>query len=113
MCDGIENELEGIDLGDVRLNRRSKHVLKALAAKSEASINMACETWADTMAAYRLFNNPGVLPEKILAPHRQATAARMSQEPVVLVVQDTTELDFTKHPAADVRHLNNEHRRGL
>lgn len=113
MCDGIENELEGIDLGDVRLNRRSKHVLKALAAKSEASINMACETWADTMAAYRLFNNPGVLPDKILAPHRQATAARMSQEPVVLVVQDTTELDFTKHPAADVRHLNNEHRRGL
>jgi len=113
MCDGIANELEGIDLGDERRNRRSKKVIETLAANAEASINMACATWHDTIGAYRLFNSPEVTPEKILQPHRQATLVRMREEPVVLIVQDTTELDYTKHPAEDVRYLNTEHRRGL
>lgn len=113
MCDGISDELEGIDLGDVRLNRRSKEVLKSLAANAESSVNMACQTWADTIGAYRFFNNPEVTAEKILEPHRQATVERMRAQPVVLIVQDTTELDLTKHAPVDVRHLNNKHRRGV
>ncbi len=43
MCDGIADELQGIDLGDVRLNKRSKQVIEALAANPEASINASCE----------------------------------------------------------------------
>ena len=29
MCDGIADELQGIDLGDIRLNKRSKQVIEA------------------------------------------------------------------------------------
>ncbi len=32
MCEGIADELQGIDLGDMRLNKRSKQVIEALAA---------------------------------------------------------------------------------
>jgi hypothetical protein len=113
MCEGIAKELEGIDLGDERLNRRSKKVLETLAANPEASVNGACESWADTLAAYRFFDNRAVTPEKILAPHRAATVVRMRQQPVALIVQDTTELDYTAHPPRDAQCLNRLKRRGL
>jgi len=37
----------------------------------------------------------------------------MREQPVVLIVQDTTELDYTQHPAKDARCLNTEQRFGL
>jgi hypothetical protein len=113
MCEGIVDELQGIDLGDKRLNLRSQQVIEALAANPEASVNAACEGWSDTLAAYRLFNNDAVTPEQILRPHREATQRRMREQSVVLIVQDTTELDYTKHPTVDARCLNREQRFGL
>ncbi len=113
MCEGIALELEGIELGDERLNRRSKQVLESLGANPEASINAACEGWSETLAAYRFFDNSAVTPEKILQPHRDATVRRMQDHPVVLVVQDTTELDFTAHPPRDAQCLNRPERFGL
>ena len=113
MDEGIASELEGIQLGDERLNRRSSKVLAALAANPEASINAACDGWSDTQAAYRFFDNSAVAPEKILAPHREATVNRMRNQPVALVVQDTTELDFTSHPPRDAKCLNKPDRFGL
>ncbi len=105
MCEGIVEELQGIDLGDKRLNRRSQLVMETLAANPEASVIGACDGWSDTLAAYRFFNNDSVTPEQILRPHREATQRRMREHPVVLIVQDTTELDFTKHLTdADSQH---------
>ena len=113
MCEGIVEELRGIDLGDKRLNRRSQQVIEALAANPEASVNAACEGWSDTLGAYRLFNNSAVTPEQILLPHLEATQRRMREHSVVLIVQDTTELDYTKHPTDDAQCLNTELRFGL
>lgn len=113
MSERIGDELRGIDLGDKRLNQRSVKVLEALAANPEASVNGAVNGWADTQAAYRFFDNANVTPEQILAPHRQATVERMQEHPVVLIVQDTTELDYTEHPTKDALCLNSEQRFGL
>jgi hypothetical protein len=113
MCEGIAAELEGIDLGDKRLNKRSQQLIKALAANSEASINSACDGWGDTVAAYRFFDNRAVDPDLILKPHIEATKKRMREHPVVLVIQDTTETDYTSHAPDDVRCLNTEDRFGL
>jgi hypothetical protein len=113
MSAGIGAELVGIDLGDERLNRRSVKVLKALAAQSQASINAACQGWAETMAAYRLFDHAEVSPEKILAPHQAATRKRIREQPTVLIVQDTTEFDFTAHPPRDARCLDKSYRFGF
>lgn len=113
MCEGIDEELAGMDLGDKRLNHRGEQILKTLASNPEASINAACEGWSETVAAYRFFDNDNVTPEQVLLPHRQATQKRMREQPVVLIVQDTTELDFTKHPTHDARCLNTEKRFGL
>ncbi len=109
MCEGIVDELCGIQLADQRLNQRSCQILEALVANPEASINAACDGWSDMIAAYRFFNNASVTPEQILQPHREATKRRLREHPVVLIVQDTTELDFTK----DARCLNTPDRFGL
>jgi hypothetical protein len=113
MCEGIAGELQGIDLGDKRLNRRSEQIIEALAADPQASVNGACNGWADTLAAYRFFNNEAVDPHQILQPHVDATKRRMQEQPVVLIVQDTTELDFSQHPPDDAGCLNKEDRFGL
>jgi hypothetical protein len=112
MCDGIADELQGIDLGDRRLNKRSVKVIEALAADPQASVNGAVNGWGDTQAAYRFFDNSQVTPEQILRPHRQATVRRMQEQAVVLLVQDTTELDYTAHPPQDAGRLDRAERRG-
>lgn len=113
MCEGIAAELAGIDLGDKRLNRRSERIIEALAADPQASVNAACDGWSDTLAAYRFFDNKGVEPNQILQPHIDAAKRRMNEHPVVLILQDTTELDFSAHPADDAGCLNEKHRFGI
>jgi hypothetical protein len=111
----IEDELQGIDLGDVRRNRRCKLLMQRLAVDPQASINAACDGPSEMVSATRFFQNEAVREEGILAPHRQATLRRMKQEPVVLVIQDTTELDFTyeKLIVLGTGPLNDENRLGL
>ena len=113
MCEGIAGELEGIDLGDSRLNKRSERILEALAADPQASVNAACDGWGDTIAAYRFFDNKAVEPQQILQPHVDATKRRMRAQPVVLILQDTTELDFSSHPPDDAGCLDKENRFGI
>jgi hypothetical protein len=113
MSGRISDELAGINLGDKRLNQRSLNVIEALSIDPAASINGSFETWGDTLAAYRLFDNANVTPEAILQPHVSATLTRIAVEPVVLIVQDTTELDFSLHPPTDAGCLNKAARFGL
>jgi Transposase DNA-binding/Transposase Tn5 dimerisation domain len=113
MCERISDELLGIEMGDERLNKRSRKVLEALAANPEASINGAVNGWADTQAAYRFFDNENVTPEQILEPHLAATLRRMQEHPVAIIAQDTTELDYSDHPTRDALCLNRDDRHGI
>ncbi len=113
MSSNISDELSGIDLGDKRLNQRSHQVIKSLSIDPQASVNASFDKWADTIAAYRLFDHDAITPEAILKPHYEATLARIGEHPLVLIVQDTTELDFTKHPPKDAGCLNKANRFGF
>jgi hypothetical protein len=88
-------EMLTANLGDERLNRRAARVLNRLADRPEGSVPSAFQSWSETLAAYRFFDNQKVTAEKVLEPHRDATLKRAEEFPVVLCVQDTTELDFT------------------
>ena len=109
----IAEEPNTIDLGDQRLNRRSRRVLEKLYTKPGASIPAACGGWPETKAAYRLFDQEGVTGQQILEPHYQASAERMAAHPVVLCIQDTTELDYTGKSIEGLGPLNYENRQGL
>src|SRR5262249_2757942 len=89
-------EMKAVDLRDQRLNRRVKRVLAQLAGKPTASIPAACGGHAEMMAAYRFFSNDKVDFDGVLAPHSDATRARIAAQPLALLVPDTTELDLTR-----------------
>ena len=92
-------EMGGAALGDARLPRRLVTLSRQFFARPQAHIPEACGQRAAAKAAYRFFAHPHVTLPKILAPHRAQTCARVAAHPVVLAVQDTTELDYTAHPA--------------
>ena len=100
-------------LGDERLNKRAKVLVERLSAKPTASIPMACRGWGETVAAYRFLGNEEVDWQAILAPHWARTRERMRAHPVVLCLQDTTELDFNGQGIAGLGRLNYEARRGM
>jgi hypothetical protein len=89
-------EMRTADLRDERLNERLTTVLSALGERPTASIPAACGGLNEMIAAYRFFDNDKVCYERILAPHAERTLERIAAQPVVLLVQDTTELDFTR-----------------
>jgi hypothetical protein len=91
-------EMLKANLGDKRLNRRASKILHQLAQRPEGSVPSTFQSWPETLAAYRFFDNEKVSAEKVLEPHRDATLERVREFPVVLCVQDTTELDFTGKP---------------
>lgn len=94
----LAHELEDVSLGDKRLNWRLLDTGSKLEANPGASINQACDDWADTKASYRLFDNKKTTAEKILEPHMARTRARASKYKRVLSIQDTTYLNYTHHP---------------
>jgi Transposase DNA-binding/Transposase Tn5 dimerisation domain/Transposase DDE domain len=90
------DEMKTAALNDKRLNDRLREVLSQLAARPTASIPAACGGRAEMDGAYRLFDNEKATFENILQPHAAATRQRIAAQPVVLLVQDTTEADLTK-----------------
>ena len=53
--------------------------------------------WAETKATYRFFNQSGVSFETVSAPHWDRTRMACSQPGEYLIIEDTTDLDYTKH----------------
>ncbi len=92
------DEFATVKLQDARLNSRCGELAVQLAMQPTGPINQACEDWADTKAAYRFFDNDKVTPERIRAPHHQRTVERIAQYQQVLAVQDTSFLNYTRHP---------------
>lgn len=88
-------------------------MMERFSANPTASIPDACDSWSETCAAYRFLGNGDVEWEAILAPHWARTAQRMRAQPVVLCIQDTTELDFNGQEIDGLGPLNYEARRGM
>jgi hypothetical protein len=97
----VVEEMKTVDLNDERLDRRLLEVLSQLGERPTASIPAACGGYAEMTAAYRLMDNERVTFDDVLQPHQDATRERMASQPVVVLVQDTTEIDVTR-PAQQV-----------
>jgi hypothetical protein len=92
-------ECADADLGDARRTQRLVELATVFAQHPSASLPQACGHRAMLQAAYRFFDNEAIDPQAILASHVLATSDRLASVPRVLAVQDTTELDWTAHPA--------------
>lgn len=97
----VEQEFARVRLGDRRLDQRLKHLAAALAAAPQESLPKACGAWKDGKAAYRFCSNPSVTRETVMKGHFEATADRIRGLGEVLVVEDTTTLNFSHHPEVE------------
>lgn len=106
-------ELHTTGLADPRLERRLSRMVEGFAEHPEASCTEALGR-AGAKAAYRFWDNPHIQPEDILVGHAGQCAQRGAEYPVVLVAQDTTEIDLTGHPATQgMGYLASPRGRGL
>jgi hypothetical protein len=95
----VGEELRGIDLGDGRLNERTRKIGESFARFPTSRINQACKGWMASKAAYHYFGLDKVTPDKIIAPHIDRTVSRMKGHRTVLALQDTVFFSFN-HKAA-------------
>jgi hypothetical protein len=103
------------DLGDRRRTRRLVRAAAPCARHPGGSLPAAMPSPADLKALYRLANHPRVTHAAVLRPHLAWTRRRMAEHPgVVLLVHDTTELDFTGQRSlhAELGYLGGPKQRG-
>jgi hypothetical protein len=98
-ADWADREFGAVDLGDRRLNRRAVKVAAAMAGDPQASIPAQNGLWKATKGAYRLFEHPRTTFESMASSHWEQTRRLAGAGGVVLMIQDTTNLDYTSHPA--------------
>ena len=84
-------------LGDARRTRRLVTLAAQMAGNSDGSIPQQTGCAADMKAAYRLFTDEHVTHAAILAPHLAQTRRAIGERSQVFLVQDTTQLNFTRH----------------
>lgn len=94
-----DEEFGAADLGDIRRTRRLIRLAHELGQRPTASLPDATQDPALLKAAYRFFDTDAITPTAILASHISATYDRCSRVAIVLAVQDTSELDWSQHPA--------------
>ncbi|HAP0344071.1 TPA: IS4 family transposase [Escherichia coli] len=106
----VIKELESLNVGDIRLEKRIKHVLSVLSRSPKESIPVSCRTWSETKAAYRCFSSDKISADKIMAPHKKNIIERTKQFKRALALQDTTELNYSgqkkKQGVGPRRHEN-------
>jgi len=93
------NECADAELGDLRRTNRLVELAHVLAQHPTAALPEACGDGAMLKAAYRFFSHDDIKPQDFLESHIESTYARLAQVPLVLAVHDTTEVDWTGHPA--------------
>lgn len=99
--DWAQQEFGLAELGDARRTRRLVTMATQLAQTPSGTLPQAIPEWTELKAAYRLLSQPKNTPDKIQAPHFQRTQQECRQPGEYLLIEDTTELDYTNHPATE------------
>jgi len=91
-------EFAAAQLPDARHRKRLCMIAQAFAQKPTAPIPQACAGWTQAKGAYRFMENQAIEPSAIRQSHHQATLQRVRAQRLVLAIQDTTTLNYSRHP---------------
>jgi hypothetical protein len=92
-----------VELGDERLSKRLSKLLEQLASDPTASISAACKDPYQAKAVYRFIGNDDVTTEAITKIARDITLKNINSTnpPIVLIPEDTSELNYDNLKATD------------
>src|SRR5256714_15095407 len=93
-----EHTFGSVRLGHQDRTERAVKMAQAIAHDPSASLPAQMQSQAATQAAYRFLQTPHVSYEHLIAPHVQQTRQAAREQPQVLLIQDTTEVDYQQHP---------------
>jgi hypothetical protein len=109
-----QNEFGFAKLGDRRRNKRLVKIASNMAAHPGGTLPQAFPDWAELKAAYRFFGQSGVSFERVMAPHLQRTRDACCKPGEYLLIEDTTQLDYSNHRATqDLGTIGNGKSRGF
>jgi hypothetical protein len=109
-----ERTFGGVQLHDRRRTRRAVQAATNLAENPLGSLPAQMHTWKETKALYRLLDEPDVTFAALMQPHFQQTREQATSSPVVLLVQDTTDIDLShRRKISGVGQIGNERGRGF
>lgn len=97
----VDREFQGIDFGDKRLNRRFCIIATQLTKACRKTLASSFGQWKMIKAGYRFFSNSKINMAQMLAPHLEHTIARIREHDTVLLLQDSTYLDYNKRPKTE------------
>src|SRR5438132_9943114 len=92
-------EFADAELGDERRTKRLVELASVLGQHPTAALPEACGDGGMLKAAYRFCDNDAIEAQDMLQSHIESTYRRLDQVRLVLAVQDTTEVNWTGHPA--------------
>lgn len=92
-----KQELKDTGLPDKRLNQRLIKIVEQAVQQPSATIPQASETWSDTKATYDFWKSERFDYGDIIEGHRQKTLERAEEQELVLMIQDTSDFNFTHH----------------
>src|SRR5713226_6652018 len=93
-----EQTFGAVRLGDQRRTERAIAMACALAHDPAASLPAQMQGEAELEAAYRFLQTPDVTYEQLIQPHVEQTRTEAREHQQVLLIQDTTEVDYQQHP---------------
>jgi hypothetical protein len=85
------------ELGDPRRTERLVKMATSLAQTPTGTLPQAFPDWKDLKAAYRFLDHVEYGPAEIQQPHFQQTLAACRQPGEYLLIEDTTDLDYSMH----------------
>lgn len=89
---------QDVDLGDRRLTKRLIRSVAKIAAHPEKSFNQVFD-WNELRGFYNVRHKEAANLAAIQGPHWRQRRQEMGRHPVVLILHDTSEMDFTDHDA--------------
>src|SRR5438105_10664176 len=109
-----ERTFGGVQLHDMRRTRRAVQAASNLAENPWSSLPAQMHTWKETKALYRLLDEPDVTFAALVEPHLKQSREQAHSSGVVLLVQDTTDIDLShRHKISGVGQIGNERGRGF
>jgi hypothetical protein len=109
-----ERTFGGVHLHDLRRTRRTVQAAMRLAENPQGSLPAQMQTWKATKALYRLLSEEDVTFAALMQPHFEQTRAQATTAPVILLVQDTTDIDLShRQQISGVGQIGNERGRGF
>lgn len=106
-----KRDFETVDFGDKRLNSRLQQSVEDFTQSTKKSVLGAGKNRSSAKGFYRLLSNKKFEMQKVAEAARDATIERM--EGTVLLIEDTTDLNFNGHKKTEGLGYSSEHIRGI